>query len=176
MKKFDLNVVFFFSYILLFIFQQHLIYPLQSHFINLGVLTGTLIFLPHGIRVLAVMIGGWHIFPGLFVAHLITAVYHLESVNEWSEILIRVSLTMIAIYTPLIILRNKKISLQSIIIFSLISSILNSGLQTFYLQYSLLNLNPYVLLTYLIGDILGAFILFYIFRYFKYLIQTYRKL
>lgn len=175
MKKFDLNVVIFFSYILLFIFQQHLIYPLQSHFINLGVLTGTLIFLPHGIRVLAVMIGGWHIFPGLFVAHLITAVYHLESVNEW-ELVIRALLTMIAIYTPYLIWGSRKISLQSIIIFSLISSILNSGLQTFYLQYSLLNLNPYVLLTYLIGDILGAFILFYIFRYFKYLIQTYRKL
>ena len=175
MKKFDLNVVFFFSYILLFIFQQHLIYPLQSHFINLGVLTGTLIFLPHGIRVLAVMIGGWHIFPGLFVAHLITAVYHLESVNEWESV-IRSFLTMIAIYTPYLIWGSQKISLQSIIIFSLISSILNSGLQTFYLQYSLLNLNPYVLLTYLIGDILGAFILFYIFRYFKYLIQTYRKL
>jgi len=175
MKKLDLNVIIFFSYILLFIFQQHLIYPLQSHFINLGVLTGTLIFLPHGIRVLAVMIGGWHIFPGLFVAHLITAVYHLESVNEW-ETLIRALLTMIAIYTPYLILGSQKISLQSIIIFSLISSILNSGLQTFYLQYSLLNLNPYVILTYLIGDILGAFILFYIFRYFKYLIQTYRKL
>ena len=175
MKKFDLNVVIFFSYILLFIFQQHLIYPLQNHFINLGVLTGTLIFLPHGIRVLAVMIGGWHIFPGLFVAHLITAVYHLESVNEW-ETLIRALLTMIAIYTPYLIWGSRKISLQSIIIFSLISSILNSGLQTFYLQYSLLNLNPYVLLTYLIGDILGSFILFYIFRYFKYLIQTYRKL
>lgn len=175
MKKFDLNVVIFFSYILLFIFQQHLIYPLQNHFINLGVLTGTLIFLPHGIRVLAVMIGGWHIFPGLFVAHLITAVYHLESVNEW-ETVIRALLTMIAIYTPYLIWGSRKISLQSIIIFSLISSILNSGLQTFYLQYSLLNLNPYVLLTYLIGDILGAFIFFYIFRYFKYLIQTYRKL
>jgi len=175
MKKFDLNVVIFFSYILLFIFQQHLIYPLQNHFINLGVLTGTLIFLPHGIRVLAVMIGGWHILPGLFVAHLITAVYHLESVNEW-ETVIRALLTMIAIYTPYLIWGSQKISLQSIIIFSLISSILNSGLQTFYLQYSLLNLNPYVILTYLIGDILGAFILFYIFRYFKYLIQTYRKL
>ena len=175
MKKLDLNVVIFFSYILLFIFQQHLIYPLQSHFINLGVLTGTLIFLPHGIRVLAVMIGGWHIFPGLFVAHLITAVYHLESVNEW-ETVIRALLTMIAIYTPYLIWGSQKITLQSIIIFSLISSILNSGLQTFYLQYSLLNLNPYVILTYLIGDILGAFILFYIFRYFKYLIQTYRKL
>lgn len=175
MKKFDLNVVIFFSYILLFIFQQHLIYPLQNHFINLGILTGTLIFLPHGIRVLAVMIGGWHIFPGLFVAHLITAVYHLESVNEW-ETVIRALLTMIAIYTPYLIWGSRKISMQSIIIFSLISSILNSGLQTFYLQYSLLNLNPYVLLTYLIGDILGAFILFYIFRYFKYLIQTYRKL
>ena len=175
MKKFDLNVVIFFSYILLFIFQQHLIYPLQNHFINLGVLTGTLIFLPHGIRVLAVMIGGWHIFPGLFVAHLMTAVYHLESVNEW-ETIIRALLTMIAIYTPYLIWGSQKISLQSIIIFSLISSILNSGLQTFYLQYSLLNLNPYVILTYLIGDILGAFILFYMFRYFKYLIQTYRKL
>ena len=175
MKKLDLNVIIFFSYILLFIFQQHLIYPLQNHFINLGVLTGTLIFLPHGIRVLAVMIGGWHIFPGLFVAHLMTAVYHLESVNEW-ETVIRALLTMIAIYTPYLILGSQKISLQSIIIFSLISSILNSGLQTFYLQYSLLNLNPYVILTYLIGDILGAFILFYIFRYFKYLIQTYRKL
>lgn len=176
MKKLDLNVIIFFSYILLFIFQHHLIYPLQNHFINLGALTGTLIFLPHGIRVLAVLIGGWHIFPGLFVAHLITAVYHLEFVNDGWEAIIRVFLTMIAIYTSYLFLGHRKISLKSIIIFSLISSILNSGLQTFYLQYSLLNLNPYVLFTYLIGDILGAFILFYIFRYFKYLIQTYQKL
>ena len=122
MKKLELNVVIFFSYILLFIFQQRLIYPLQSHFINLGTLTGTLIFLPHGIRVLAVMIGGWHIFPGLFVAHLITAVYHLESVNEWESV-IRALLTMIAIYTPYLIWGSRKISLQSIIIFSLIYNI-----------------------------------------------------
>ena len=176
MRRLDLNVIVFFSYVVLFIFQQHLIFPLQSNFLNLGVLTGTLIFLPHGIRVLAVMIGGWHIFPGLFVAHLLTTVYHLDFVNEWWEILIRVSLTMIAIYTPLIILRNKEISLHSIIVFSIISSVLNSVLQTFYLQYSLINLNPYVILTYLIGDFLGAIVLFYIFRYLKYLIQTYQKL
>ena len=175
MKKFDLNVVFFFSYILLFIFQQHLIYPIQNQFLNLGVLTGTLIFLPHGIRILAVLIGGWNIFPGLFAAHLVTAVYHLDAVNEW-ETIIRALLTMIAIYTPFIILGNKTINIQTILIFSVISSILNSGLQTFYLQYTFININPYVLLTYLIGDLLGAFVLFYVFRYVKYLIQTYQKL
>ena len=152
----------------MFVFQQHFILPLQEQFFNFGILSGSLIFFPHGVRVLSVMLGGIWILPGLFVAHLVTAVYHLEVLN-YTDIFIRAVLSILSIYLPYYFLKLKEISLKNILIMALLSSILNSLFQSLYLQISMINLDPYLIFSYLIGDLLGCITIFYFIKYIKYL-------
>jgi len=162
------------TYVLLFIIQHHLIFAIQNQFLQLGALTGTLIFLPHGLRVWAVLTGGVYILPGLFLGHFTTTFYYSEYIPV-QESLIRVCLSMMAIYIPYYLLKIKDITLQNILLIALISSMLNSTFQTLYLQYSLINLNIYVLFTYLVGDIVGSLLFFYIVKYINYLIRIYQN-
>jgi len=164
--KFQFNLFVAISYIVLFIFQQHFIFPLQEQFFNFGILSGSLIFFPHGVRVLSVMLGGIWILPGLFVAHLVTAVYHLELLN-YIEVFIRAVLSIVSIYLPYYFLKLKEISLKNILIMALLSSLLNSLFQSLYLQISMINLDPYLIFSYLIGDLLGCITIFYFIKYIK---------
>ena len=77
-------------------------------------LSGSLIFFPHGVRVLSVMLGGMWILPGLFVAHLLAAVYHLEVLN-YTEVFIRAVLSIMSICLPYYLLNIKEISLKNIL-------------------------------------------------------------
>ena len=164
--KFKLNLLVVISYIILFVFQQHFILPLQEQFFNFGVLSGSLIFFPHGVRVLSVMLGGMWILPGLFVAHLLVAIYHLE-VLGYIEVFIRAVLSLLSIYIPYYLLKLKEISLKNILIMVLLSSLLNSLFQSLYLQISTINLDPNLIFSYLIGDILGCLTTFYFIKYIK---------
>ena len=150
----------------MFVFQQHFIFPLQEQFFNFGVLSGSLVFFPHGVRVLSVMLGGIWILPGLFVAHLVTSVYHLELLN-YIEVFIRAVLSILSIYLPYYFLKLKEISLKNILILALLSSLLNSLFQSLYLQISMINLDPYLIFSYLIGDLLGCITIFYFVKYIK---------
>ena len=162
------------AYVLLFIVTQYLIVPIQNQFIQLGALTGTMVFLPHGLRVWAVLTGGIYVLPGLALGHFLTAFYHTVYVPIF-ESFTRIGLTMVAIYIPYYLHKRKGISLQNILVIAGVSSILNSILQTLYLQFAVINLNVAVLFTYLIGDILGALLLFYLIKYINYLIRIYQN-
>jgi len=176
MNKKILHLNFFFTstYILFFITTEYLIVPIQNQFIQLGALTGTVVFLPHGLRIWAVLTAGIYILPGLALGHFLTAFYHTDYV-PLSESFIRIGLTMVAIYIPYYLHKRKGISLQNILVIGGISSILNSILQTLYLQFAVINLNVSVLFTYLVGDILGALLLFYLIKYINYLIRIYKN-
>lgn len=162
------------AYVLLFIITEYLIFPIQNQFIQLGALTGTMVFLPHGLRVWAVLTGGIYVLPGLVLGHFLTAFYHTEYVPIF-ESLVRIVLTMAAIYIPYYLQKRQEISLQNILVIAGVSSILNSIFQTLYLQFAFINLNVAVLFTYLIGDILGALLLFYLIKYINYLIRIYQN-
>ena len=164
--KFQINLFVAISYIVLFFFQQHFIFPLQEQFFNFGILSGSLIFFPHGVRILSIMLGGLWILPGLFVAHLVTAVYHLEVLN-YTEVFIRAVLSIMSISLPYYLLNLKEISLKNILMMAILSSLLNSLFQSLHLQISKINLDPYLIFSYLIGDLLGCLVIFYFVKYIK---------
>lgn len=170
--KFQFNILTAFAYVILFIFQQHFLFPLQQQFFNFGVLSGSLLFLPHGVRVLSVLLGGLWILPGLLIGHLVTAVYHLEILN-YIELFLRALLSLLSIYLPYYLLNLKNISLKNIMILAILSSILNSLFQSLYLQISMINLDPYLIFSYLIGDLLGSLVLFYFIKYIQNLYITF---
>ena len=164
--NFQFNILTALAYIVLFIFQQHFIFPLQQQFFNFGVLSGSLLFLPHGVRVLSVLLGGIWILPGLLIGHLVTAIYHLEILN-YTEVFLRAILSLLSIYLPYYLLNLKNISLRNIFILAILSSLLNSIFQSLYLQISMINLNPYLIFSFLIGDLLGSLVLFYFIKYIQ---------
>jgi len=170
--KFQLNILTALAYIILFVFQQHFLFPLQQQFFNFGLLSGSLLFLPHGIRVLSVLLGGIWILPGLFIGHLITAIYYFEILN-FMESFLRVLLSLVSIYLPYYLFKLKKITLKNILILALLSSLLNSIFQSLYLQISMINLDPHLIFSYLIGDLLGCLVLFYFIKYIQNLYITF---
>ena len=64
-------------------------------------------------------------------------------------------------------LNLKEISLKNILMMALLSSLLNSLFQSLYLQISMINLDPYLIFSYLIGDLLGCLVIFYLVKYIK---------
>ena len=170
--KFQFNILTALSYIILFVFQQHFLFPLQQQFFNFGVLSGSLLFFPHGVRVLSVLLGGIWILPGLLIGHLVTAIYHLEILNYF-EVFLRAILSLLSIYLPYYLLNLKNISLRNILILAIVSSLLNSISQSLYLQISMINLDPYLIFSYLIGDLLGSLVLFYLIKYIQNLYITF---
>ena len=163
---FSLNILTALAYVILFVFQQHFLFTLQQQFIQFGVLSGSLIFLPHGVRVLSVLIGGIRILPGLLIGHLITAIYHLEVLN-YIEVFSRAILSIMSIYLPYYLLKLIEISLKNMLTLALLSSLLNSLFQTLYLQLSMINLDPFLIFSYLVGDLFGSLVLFYLIKYIQ---------
>jgi hypothetical protein len=68
------NIFVFVVFILFFWIQKLTFFQIQSNFQNSTVALGaaSLVFLPHGVRVLSYIFFGPKIFYGLFLAHIIT--------------------------------------------------------------------------------------------------------
>ena len=162
------NLLFFVLYVFFYIVQRQFIFTYQELILPLGDGVGTLIFFPHGIRVLACMVGGVAVLPGLFAGHILAN----ELVGgDYTLLLSVISIT--SIYLPYFFLKNKKLSLSVLLQITVISSILNSVFHHLYLKWTLINMEPFIMFTYLIGDILGALSLFYIFKYVQKLYINY---
>ena len=176
------NILVFLLFNLLFIIQWFLIKSFQSLDIAFA---ASLIYLPHGLRVLATLIGGTKILPGLFFGHLISGFFFhyvdfnfvlLEMLNNMSlkNMLIVVLTSLGSTYAVImsIYFLNlnlkiiKNISLKTIFIISIISSIINSFFTNsiYYIGYDNWHVSEQFF-QYILGDVVGAFIVFYFLKY-----------
>lgn len=69
MAKLQLSIISFLAFFVSFAFSYLIADPLQKKFLSEAFL-GSLIFLPHGVRVLSVLLVGWRSLPFLFLAEL----------------------------------------------------------------------------------------------------------
>jgi hypothetical protein len=186
------NIVVFFLFILLFIIQWVLINSFQ----NLNItLVASLIYLPHGLRVLATLIGGNKILPGLFLAHLLTGLFlHYENGNlELTELinndykdLVIVLLTSTGSTFSVIIsmffikfnfIRVRNITLKDIITIAILSSIINSFFNNtiYFISYENWEISSQFI-QFIIGDVIGALIIFYFLKFINnFLVNIYYK-
>ena len=187
-KNLNNNLIVLVLFILLFIIQWFLVESFQ----NLDIaFAASLIYLPHGLRVLATLIGGVKILPSLFLGHLISGFFiHYvgfnfiltEMINNISFketlIIILASLgsTYCVILSMYIINFNSKkienISLKMIFIISILSSIINSFFTNsiYYINDKNWQVGEQFFY-YIAGDLVGAFIIFYCLKY----LNTYLK-
>ena len=145
--------------------------------------------MPHGLRVLATLIGGRKIIPGLFLGHVISGVYiHTFSNITGIELLdifnlktvIIILLTSIGssfcVLLSLFILKInsnniKSITLKTILSVSILSSIINSFFSNtvYFLSYENWEIGVQFI-QYIIGDLIGTLLIFYILKFSRKMI------
>ena len=175
--KFNLLIVSLF--IISFAIQNFFVEIFVNYF-NSNNFSGSLIYLPHGIRVIAVLAFGWNIFPALFIGSYLTGLYLIN--NNFDFSLLNITTTEIVIIGSLISascvfvstyfvqafnpgakLDVRSIEIKTILIVVIVSSIVNSLFQNVLYGFAYLNWQSLVqFFQYLIGDTLGALIIFFL--------------
>jgi len=180
------NILVFLLFLSLFFIQRIFFDLIQNSTIAFA---ASFLYLPHGLRVLATLVGGRKIIPGLFLGHVVSGIYIHSFANGTGieflgifnlEIIIIILLTSIGssfcVLLALFILKInslniKSIELKTIIFVSILSSIINSFFSnTIYF----LSLDDWEIgaqfIQYIIGDLVGTFIVFYILKFVKKMI------
>jgi len=178
-KNFNANLIVFFLFIVLFILQDFFFKILQSSALPLA---ASLIYLPHGLRVLATLIAGSKILFGLFMGHLVTGMYIHYNINQtlFLNDLITVLIIFITsiistfcVFVSIKLLKNldngsREITLKKILFISIFSALINSLFVnlTYYLFIDDWSIDSQIF-KYFFGDVFGGIIFFYIIKQFN---------
>ena len=175
--KFNLLIVSLF--IISFALQNSFVEIFFNYF-NSNNFSGSLIYLPHGIRVIAVLAFGWNIFPALFIGSYLTGLYIINNNFDFSLLnitsaeiviigsLISASCVFVSAYfvqalNPLTKLDVRSIEIKTILIVVIASSIVNSLFQNVLYGFAYSNWQSLVqFFQYLIGDTFGALLIFFL--------------
>ena len=175
--KFNLFIVFLF--VISFAIQNSFVEIFFNYF-NSNNFSGSLIYLPHGIRVIAVLAFGWNIFPALFIGSYLTGLFLINNNFDFSlsnitasEVviigsLISASCVFVSTYfvqalNPSVKLDVRSIEIKTILIVVIASSVVNSllhGVLYGFAYSDWQNLTQFF--QYLIGDTLGALLIFFL--------------
>ena len=181
------NFLVFFAYFIIYEIQRSTFFLVQSRYFETdnilktdNILTGvaSLVFLPHGVRVLSYIFFGPKIFFGLFTGHLAT------SVNFSNMIYLNViagffgsicALIAIRIYIGRYTIQQiSELNIKLIFLVSLLAAVLNSVFVNFsrlaFIDNFAIEFGSQVL-QFIVGDILGTIVLFYLFNFIKKIIK-----
>ena len=187
LRKINPNILVLILFLGLFFIQRIFFELTQDSTIAFA---ASFLYLPHGLRVLATLIGGRKIIPGLFLGHILSGIYiHLflsDKMLSFFDILnlktsIVILLTSIGssfcVLFAIFILNIssndiKSITLKTILIVSLLSSIINSFFSNtiYFLSYENWEIGTQFV-QYIIGDLIGAVVIFYILKFLKNMIK-----
>lgn len=166
------NIFVFFLYIIFFWIQKLTFFQIQTSFQNSNIVLGatSLVFLPHEVRILSFVFFGPKIFYGLFLAHFITG---LSISSGYFDILTLAlfstlcALIAIKVYIGTFHLKNIKIfNFKFIVYVSFIAAIINSLSVNTYKLFQGQNFNELYtsqVFQFIIGDVFGTIVLFYLF-------------
>lgn len=166
--KQNLYIIIF--YYFLWYFTYNYIIPIEKFlFSSSDLIIPSLIFLPHGVRVVSSIAYGIRVFPGLFLAHIITGLFFIDNIY----LILSLSITsVLSVYLAVYLVLKKlsiknifEITLKNILFITVISSIINSIGNSLITNFSL---NQYEYfkdaINYCIGDVVGTLLLFYLIK------------
>ena len=188
-KKINPNILVFLLFLSFFFIQRLFFDLIQDTTIAFA---GSLIYLPHGIRVLATLIGGRKIIPGLLLGHIVSGLYthsFATSTNMEFADIINLETSIINLLTSIgssfcvllaLFILNisydyiKSISLKTIFLVSIISSIINSFFTNavYFISYENWEIGTQFF-QYIFGDLIGALIIFYILKFSKKMLKSF---
>ena len=175
--KFNLFIIFLF--VISFAIQNSFVEIFFNYF-NSNNFSGSLIYLPHGIRVIAVLAFGWNIFPALFIGSYLTGLFLINNNFDFSlsnitasEVviigsLISASCVFVSTYfvqalNPSAKLDVRIIEIKTILIVVIASSVVNSLLHGVLYGFAYSDWQSLAqFFQYLIGDTLGALLIFFL--------------
>lgn len=164
------------SFVILFLYLgsasvvTYALFPLQVFIFGEIDSQASFSYLPHGVRVLSVILMGWRALPALLLAHLITGYYLIEIPNDQLIFLLSGS-SVLSVYfayhccfrhAELYGLRFNQIVLKNILVLSVAASLLNAASNIFIYQIFNKNINyDYLhIASYFIGDVVGAVLIY----------------
>lgn len=139
-------------------------------------LSAYMIYLPHGVRVIGYLVGGINILPGLFLAHLYSAINFVNfASNDFLFIFgLSIGATICVLLAVLLLYRRTQVKffdlkLKNILLIVILSSLINSYLSYFLrvifkfdFGFELETFLSPEILKFLTGDIIGALFLFFL--------------
>lgn len=170
------NIHFFFIIVLSYVFCHGLtallVTPIQQEFLAEITIFASLVYLPHGVRVLATWLWGWKAFFPLAVgggiSELIftpTQVHDLMRDSLPLSVGVGAASALLAFEATRLLGRNlyasksNRINWKGLLIIGAVASIINSVLQSFvYSGIILPERAAVVLMTYAVGDLIGLFV------------------
>ena len=177
LKKLIPEFSIFFIFLICFLITDKILFPIQSKLFDTDtIIVGALIFLPHGVRVIATVVYGLRAIIPLLCAHFVVIITFINLLGwHLAIILIVVSsfcvwLTILIIYRSKNGLRLDQITFKSIILITLVSSTVNSlghvFAKHFYFIHTHSSLINVEFFYYMIGDFAGTILLFLIYAKF----------
>lgn len=164
-------VVIFVTYVGMFFFQLHVIFPFEAKLFPVYATTASLMFLPHAVRVLATVIVGpktfFFLFPALVITELLKG-RSLDAVFDGTSLLITVvsAGAAPAAYILLKAVLKDRVDFSSamynwrfVFLVGIIASAINSiGIVAVYVVPAETTFIPTMMLRFFAGDIFGLFV------------------
>ena len=171
------------SFVILFLYLcsasvvTYALFPIQIFIFGEIDSQASFLYLPHGVRVLSVILMGWRALPALLLAHLMTGYYFNDIPNDqlifllsWSSVLsVYLAYHCCFRHAELYGLRFNQIVLKNILVLSVAASLLNAVSNILIYQIFKTNMNYNIdhVASYFIGDVLGALIIYILISQFR---------
>ena len=174
-------IITFLIYILFFLIQKHVIYPIEQVFFSYEVLQlASVLYLPHCIRVLSYYILGFYSIIPIFLSQMFTYIYFNDA-----DITISASLSFISTCSIVIgfkifylVFEKSRLKFKEIVDWKIIImlgssiSIFNSFLSSIYFSINSSYFDLSVIFRFILGDILGMIFGMFIFIFLIKLLRS----
>lgn len=176
------NTLVFFSYFITYEIQRSTFFLAQSQYFgqnDMLISVASLFFLPHGVRVLSYIFFGPRIFYGLFAAHIATSINfsNIIYLNIFAGFFSSIcALIAIKLYIgKYSVQKISDLNVRMVLIVSLFAAIINSISvnisKLIFIDNFSINFTSQII-QYIIGDLMGTIVLFYIFNLTKKILKN----
>ena len=145
--------------------------------LNIDHQIASIAFIPHGVRVMSIILLGSRAFMPIYIISMFTGYYFLNIENALAlstMTLVSLALTLWVLKINTNGMQLEKITIKNILYVATVASVISSLLNSIFKYFIEGNVDPFlnILVTHTIGDIIGAVICFYFLGLFYKLLQS----
>ena len=160
--------IIFICYFVAWLIELHTIGKIQDKITMLSIShqTASIAFIPHGVRVMSIILLGSRAFMPIYIISMFTGYYFLNIENTVAlstMTLVSLALTLWVLKINTNGMQLEKITIKNILYVATVASVISSLLNSIFKYYIEGNIDPFlnILAIHTIGDIIGAIICFY---------------
>ena len=172
-------LIIFVCYFVAWLIELHTIGNIQDKItiLNISHQTASIAFIPHGVRVMSIILLGSRAFMPIYIISMFTGYYFLNAENTFAlstMTLVSLALTLWVLKINTNGVELEKITIKNILYIATVASVIGSLLNSIFKYFIEGNVDPFlnILAIHTIGDIIGAVICFYFLGLFYKLFQS----